>query len=182
MEIVTKRCLHQQEKHHGRFSAMFPHGNASLHLFLAVWIILTSLGVICYDRWVLNGVDKKLLQGLVSHELTAYLSIFNLFKLSELWPYYHNHVNQIILNRINLSLALQIFKAFIWILLTVNPSLNQTLLKFLLYVRQTWMTQLITAISLWEVIFLWSKRILILICMILQLMWEKDFLFQVTYL
>ena len=30
----------------------------------------------------------KLLQGLVSHELTAYLSIFNLFKLNELWPYY----------------------------------------------------------------------------------------------
>ena len=41
---------------------------------------------------------QKLLQGLVSHELTAFLSIFNLFKLSELWSYYQKHVNQIILN------------------------------------------------------------------------------------
>ena len=35
----------------------------------------------------------------------------------------------------------------------VNLSLNQTLLTFLLYVRQTWMTQLILAIYLCEVIF-----------------------------
>ena len=38
----------------------------------------------------------------MSHELTAYLSIFNLFKLNELWPYYQKHVNQIILNRLTL--------------------------------------------------------------------------------
>ena len=52
----------------------------------------------------------------------------------------------------------------IWI---VNLSLNQTLLTFLLCVRQIWMTQLILAISLWEVIFLWSERILVFICMVL---------------
>ena len=40
-------------------------------------------------------------------------------------------------------------KAFTLILLNLNFSLNQTLLIFLLYVRQTWMTQLIVAISLW---------------------------------
>ena len=85
----------------------------------------------------------------------AYLSIFNLFKLNELWPYYQKHVNQIILNRTTLwSLALRIFEAFVRILLIVNLSLNQTLLTFLLCVRQTWMTQLILAVSLWEVIFL----------------------------
>ena len=39
----------------------------------------------------------------------------------------------------------------------VNLSLNQILLTFLLSVRQTWMTQLILAISLWEVIFFNSK-------------------------
>ena len=50
-----------------------------------------------------QGGSQKLLQGLVSHELTAYLSIFfNLFKLIELWPYYQKHVNQIILNRTTL--------------------------------------------------------------------------------
>ena len=102
-----------------------------------------------------QGGSQKLLQGLMSHKLTTYLSIFNLFKLNELWSYYQKHVNQIILNHTTLwSLALRIFKAFFRILLIGNLSLNQTLLTFLLCVRQTWMTQLILAISLWGVIFL----------------------------
>ena len=41
-----------------------------------------------------------------------------------------------------LKLALQILEALVWILLIDNLSLNQTLLTFLLCVRQTWMTQL----------------------------------------
>ena len=53
-----------------------------------------------------------------------------------------------------LSLALWIFEAFFRIFLIVDLSLNQTLLTFFLCVRQTWMTQLILAVSLWEVIFL----------------------------
>ena len=48
-------------------------------LFPVVWTFLRSLGVICYERWVLSEGHKKSLQGLVSHELTAYLSVFNLF-------------------------------------------------------------------------------------------------------
>ena len=48
----------------------------------------------------------------------------------------------------SLKLSLQIFKASVPILLNVNLSLNQTLLRFLLYARQTWMTQVILAISL----------------------------------
>ena len=40
------------------------------------------------------------------------------------------------------------FEAFVRILLNVNLSLNQTLLTFWLYVRQTWMTQLILVIFL----------------------------------
>ena len=44
--------------------------------------------------------------------------------------------------------------AFVQTLLIVNLPLNQTLLTFLLYVRQTWITQLIVAISLSGVIFL----------------------------
>ena len=92
---------------------------------------------------------KKLLYRLLSHELTAYLSIFNLFKLNELWPYYQKRVYKTISNRIILySLALRIFEAFVRILLIENLSLNQTLLTFLLYMRQTWMTQLILAIFL----------------------------------
>ena len=75
------------------------------------------------------------------HELTAYLSIFTLFKLYELWPYYQKHENQIVLNRVTLSnLSLQIFVAFVRIFFIVNLSLNQTLLAFLLYMRQTLIT------------------------------------------
>ena len=119
----------------------------------------------------------------MSHELTVYLSIFNLFKLNELWPYYQKHVNQIILNRTTLwSLALRIFEAFVRILLIVNFSLNQTLLTFLLYVRKTGMTQLILTVSLWEVIFLKSVTILVLMCMVSQFIWKNDFLLNVTYL
>ena len=63
--------------------------------------------------------------------------------------------NPIILNPITLwSLALPKFKAFVQILLIVNLSLNQTLLIFWLCVRQTWMSQLVLAISLGGVIFL----------------------------
>ena len=47
-------------------------------------------------------LKKKLFQGLVSHELTAKFSIFNLFKLNEICPYYIKHVNQIIFNHITL--------------------------------------------------------------------------------
>ena len=72
---------------------------------------------------------------------------FNLFKLNELWPYYQKHVNQIILNCTTLeNLALQIFETFAQILLIGNLSLNQTLMTFLLCVKQTWMTQLILTI------------------------------------
>ena len=54
--------------------------------------------------WQINSQwgSQKLHQGLVSHELTTYLSIFNQFKLNELWPYYQKHVNHIILNHITL--------------------------------------------------------------------------------
>ena len=80
------------KKYRGSFSAMFAHGCVSLQLFPVVWIFLRSLGVICYNRWVLSE-GQKLLQ-----ELTACISIFNQFTLNELWPYYQKHVNQIILN------------------------------------------------------------------------------------
>ena len=74
---------------------------------------------------------------------------FNIFKLKELCPYYRQHVNQIVLNHTTLeSLALQIFEPFVQILLIANLSLKQTLLTFLLCVRQTWMTQLILLIYL----------------------------------
>ena len=71
---------------------------------------------------------------------------FDLFLSSELWPYYQKDVNQATSNhKILQNLALQIFVAFAWILVNVNLSLSETLLTYLFYTRQTWMTQLILA-------------------------------------
>ena len=93
--------------------------------------------------------SRKLLQGLVSHELKGYLSVFNYFYFNKLLPYYQKDANQITLNHKTLqNLALPIFEAFVPVLLNLNLSLNQTLLTILLYVTQTWMTQLILVISL----------------------------------
>ena len=50
----------------------------TLQLFPLVWIFPRSLGIIWYDRWVLSVVHK-LPQELLYHELTAFLSVFNLF-------------------------------------------------------------------------------------------------------
>ena len=73
--------------------------------FLVVWIFVRSLGVICYNQLVLYEFRKKILQGLVSHELVAFLSIFNLFELDELRPCYEKYLNQVILNSITLRLS-----------------------------------------------------------------------------
>ena len=51
----------------------------------------------------------------------------------------------------------------------------------LFYMRQNWMTQLILAISLWEVISFWSERILLLICMILHFMCREALLLREMY-
>ena len=71
---LGSRLLHQQVK-----MCHVAYGSVSLQVLLVVWIFLTSLGVIYYNRWVLSEGHKKLLQGLVSDELTAYVSVFNLF-------------------------------------------------------------------------------------------------------
>ena len=98
---------------------------------------------------------QKLLQGLVSHEFTAHLFDFNLFLTQWNMAIFSKGCK---LNNFepqnSLKLSFTNIWAFVPILLNENFSLNQTLLAFLLYERQTWMTQLILATSLWGVIFL----------------------------
>ena len=89
-------------------------------------------------------------------EETIFLLIFDSVK----WWCYQKYVNQVTSNHTTLwILNLPIFNVFVWNLLVVNLSLNQTLLIFLLYMRQTWKTWLIQAISLWGVICLLYERI-----------------------
>ena len=85
---------------------MIAHRSASLQLFLVLRTSLWSLGVIFYDRWVLSEGHKNYFKEWISHESEpTFLFLCNLFKLSELWPYYQKHVNQIILNHITLKLS-----------------------------------------------------------------------------
>ena len=99
--------------------------------------------------------SKKLPWGLVSHELTAYLPVSYLF------------LTQWIVAILSKGCKLDNFQSYNSLklsftkichlrsnLLNVNLPLNQTLLTFWLYVRKTWMTQMILAISLRQVIFL----------------------------
>ena len=127
---------------------MFAHGCTPLQLFPVVWIFLRSLGVICYNRLVLSEIHKKLLQGWVSHELTAYFCILNLLKLNELWSFYQNHINQIVLNHITLKRSFTNIQGLQSNFVDCESFLESNFLTFLLYVRQTWITQLILAISL----------------------------------
>ena len=62
--------------------------------------------------------------------------------------------------------------------MTANLSLNQTLLTFLLYVRQTWMTQMVLAISLWEGLPLIQKYFDV--CMVFLFIWRKEFLLDLS--
>ena len=58
----------------------------------------------CHLLWEMSSqsVSHKLLQGLVSHELRAYLCVLNPFLNNELWSYYQKDVTHIILNHITL--------------------------------------------------------------------------------
>ena len=133
----------------------------------------TSGGVnICKVLWrcLLQQMNSrwkswKLLQGLVSYKLTAYLFVLNLFLTQWIMTILSKECKPDTFESYN-SLALQIFEAFLSISLNVNLSLNQTLLTLVLYVWQTCMIKLILAIFLWGVVFLKSKRILLLICVV----------------
>ena len=140
-------------KYWGSFNAMFAHGGASLQLFLVRWMFLRSQGVICYDRWVLSE----------GHKITLRIGISRTHSL----PFWNQFLVQWIMSMLSKGSkpdnfephnSLKLSFAYIWDFcskfLNVNLSVNQTLLTFLLYVRQTWMTQLILAISLWGPIFL----------------------------
>ena len=125
--------------------------SVSLQLFSAVGIFSKSLSVICHDRW---GSKKKYFK-VWTHELTAYLSVFDLFLVQWIMAILSKGCKPDNFESHNsLKLTLQIFKAFNRIFLNVNLSLNEILLTFFLCVRQTKMTQLILAISQWGVTFL----------------------------
>ena len=142
---------------------------ASLSADKNIWIVLVSCySWKCIPTAISGGVDisevrechllwhmssqwgsKRLLQGLVSHHFTAYLSIFN--------PFWNQWITVILSKEWNphnfephnsLNLSFTNIRGLFSFLLNINLSLNQTSLTFLLYVRQTWMTQLILAIYL----------------------------------
>ena len=110
----------------------------------------------------------------VSCPLTDYFS--NSIK----FIYYQYDINQIAKKL--LSLILLIFKVFVLISFVINLSLNETLTIFLLYGKQSWMTQLILATSLWDTTFISFETIMLLTCKILKFMWRRGILLRMTFL
>ena len=156
LEVATKRLSPSAGKNTG--VVLVPCSRMEVHpysYFRWCGIFLRSLGVICYDRWVLSEGHKNYFKDWCLMNSQSTFLFFNLFKLNELWPYYQKHVNQIILNCTTLwSLAFYKYWrpsfefCWLWIFPWIKLSWHSCC------VRQTWMTQLILAISLWEVIFL----------------------------
>ena len=99
----------------------------------------------------------KLLQGLVSHELAAYLSVFNLFLTQWIMAILSKGCKP---DNFEPDNSLKLSFTNIWRLyfnfVECESFLESNLLTILLCVRQTWMTQLILAISLWGVIHMQS--------------------------
>ena len=109
----------------------------------------------------------------MSHPLTVNLSDF-IFILTP-WNECIIKIMSTSNHTIILSLAFSTFEAIVLNLLVVNLSLNQSLLIFL-------NIQLILAISLWRIVFLWFEKIfLLIICMVLHFMWRRDFRLHATY-
>ena len=92
LEVATKRLLHQQVK---TWKSVPTPNSGGVD-------ISEILGCHFLGQMSSQWGPQKSLQGSVSHELRTYLSIFNLFKLNELWLYYRKHINQVILTRLNL--------------------------------------------------------------------------------
>ena len=92
--------------------------------------------------------SQKLLQGLVFHKLTAYLSLSDLFLTQSIMatlskgckPDYFESQNSQKFSFMNQDLCLNFVEC--------EFALNQTLLTFLLYVRHTRITKLVLAISM----------------------------------
>ena len=129
MEVAAKRFLHQQVN---SFLVSLPCCTWKCSLDI-------SLSITCFNRLSSQWGPQ---------EVTVHLSVFDLFLNPRIMAIlskgckpdnFKSHNPQ----KLNLTNIL----GLVWIFLNVN------LLTFLLYVRQTWMTQLILAI-LWRVIFL----------------------------
>ena len=124
----------------------------------------------------------KITSKIGSHELTACLSVFDLFLTQWIMTISKGCTPDNFESKNSLKLSFTNICGLHSNLTECEFSLNQTLLKLLFYVRQTWMTHLILALSLWGVVFLKYERILLLTFMVLQFMWRKDFLLQETSL
>ena len=98
---------------------------------------------------------QKLLQGLMSHECAAYISVFDLFLTQWIMAILSKRCK---LDNIESYRSLKLSFTNIWgfhsNFVECESLLESNSPDFLLCVRQTWMTQLILAISLWEVTFL----------------------------
>ena len=135
--------------------------------------IPSSLNVIFYDLWILIEDRKNYLkdQYLLNSQptfliFTSILTQWNTILSKVRKPDNFETHNSLKLNFTN-------FNFFALISLNLNVYLNQTLLIFLLYVSQTWKTQVIQAVSMCERLSSFNLKGFCLICMVLQFMQRR---------
>ena len=128
LAVASKKLLHQQKKTTG--VVLVPYCTwKSVPTAFSGGVNLSNvprshfLGYIS-SQWR----SQKLLQSLMYHELTVYLSDLDLFLAQ-----WNGHISKRTTRTTLSSLALLIFEVVVPILLNVNFSLNQSLLTFLLY-------------------------------------------------
>ena len=99
--------------------------------------------------------SQKILQGLVFHEFTAYLSVFDLFLTQRIKVILSKRCKKDNFESHNcLKLSFINIRGLCSNFVECESLLQLNSLEFLLYVKQTWMNQLILEISLWGIIFL----------------------------
>ena len=141
----------------------------------------------CYLLWWVSSQwgsqkKKKILQGLVSHELTAYLSVFNLFltqRILAIWSKGCKPDNFVLHYSLKLSfMSIQGRFNFVGYESFLKSNSHDILAEC-----ETNLDDSIGSGNFSVRGYLpLTERILLLICMALRFMWKKDFLLDGTYL
>ena len=173
LEVATKRLLHQQVK--------ITVNLVPCHEWKCIVTTISSGVDIsevprCHllqqmsSQWGL----QKLLQGLVSHELTAYISVSDLFLTQQIIVILSKGCKPGNFESHN-SLKLRLSFKFCW--MWIFPWIKLSWHSCFMWHKPGWLNDS-GKISVCGVIFLWLEMILLLIYMVLQFMWSKNFPLQ----
>ena len=166
-----------------QFYCHIVHRSVSLQLFPVVWIFSRSLGVICYNRWVLSTGHRIYFKDL-------YLSLINSKPTFWFWHFltqWDGYINQRKFKPDNFKLhnSLKLSSTNIWGLCSNFVEFESSLESKFPHIFVPFETSLgdLTDSGNFSVkgYLPLIRKILLLICMVLQFMWRKDFLLHGLY-